>query len=348
MIARLPRASRHGRARCRPRRRRDAARRRHRRARAARAASRRRARASRRLLDHDAGRRSSRGRAPPRRSPPARPRGHRRELQLRGPRRPRSPARPARGGRGTASARGARDSRGASVATCAPCRGRDPRVAEVAELRACRSRAAPGSQRPLSIRAASPELVEQLRHLPGRLPRSSRGSGRPRSSSSPAAGQRPREAVDRRERRAQVVARERDEREKRRRQPSRYRSTRCTDRGSGSRRSAGLAPEVRLGLTRAGVTGVQKAIRIRHGDARRCSSAEISCTVDLDPAQKGVHMSRFPELFGEAIDEVVIGEAFLVETLAEHIARAHRRAAARAASRGAHRGALPAASGRLR
>jgi GTP cyclohydrolase IV len=34
-----------------------------------------------------------------------------------------------------------------------------------------------------------------------------------------------------------------------------------------------------------------------------------------------VHMSRFPELFGEAIDEVVIGEAFLVETLAEHIAR---------------------------
>jgi len=32
-------------------------------------------------------------------------------------------------------------------------------------------------------------------------------------------------------------------------------------------------------------------------------------------------MSRFPELFGEAIDQVVIGEAFLVETLAEHIAR---------------------------
>ena len=31
-------------------------------------------------------------------------------------------------------------------------------------------------------------------------------------------------------------------------------------------------------------------------------------------------MSRFPELFEEAIDEVVIGEAFLVEVLAEHIA----------------------------
>jgi GTP cyclohydrolase I/GTP cyclohydrolase-4 len=81
------------------------------------------------------------------------------------------------------------------------------------------------------------------------------------------------------------------------------------------------APDVSLALTRAGVTGVQKAIRIRHEGHEKTFAAEISCTVDLDPAQKGVHMSRFPELFGEAIDEVVIGEAFLVETLAEHIAR---------------------------
>jgi GTP cyclohydrolase-4 len=80
------------------------------------------------------------------------------------------------------------------------------------------------------------------------------------------------------------------------------------------------SPEVRIGLTRAGVTGVQKAIRIRHEGREKTFAAEISCTVDLDPAQKGVHMSRFPEIFGEAIDEVVIGEAFLVETLAEHIA----------------------------
>ncbi len=80
-------------------------------------------------------------------------------------------------------------------------------------------------------------------------------------------------------------------------------------------------PEVQLALTRAGVTGVAKAIRIRHEGREKTFAARISCTVDLDPRQKGVHMSRFPELFGEAIDEVVIGEAFLVETLAEHIAR---------------------------
>jgi GTP cyclohydrolase I/GTP cyclohydrolase-4 len=79
-------------------------------------------------------------------------------------------------------------------------------------------------------------------------------------------------------------------------------------------------PDVRIGLTRAGVTGVQKAIRIRHDGHEKTFAAQISCTVDLDPAQKGVHMSRFPESFGEAVDEVVIGEAFLVETLAEHIA----------------------------
>src|SRR5512133_1878783 len=80
-------------------------------------------------------------------------------------------------------------------------------------------------------------------------------------------------------------------------------------------------PEVRLGLSRAGVQGVAKAIRLRWGGAEKLISAEIDCFVDLDPRQKGVHMSRFPELFGEAIDEVVIGEAFLVEELAEHIAQ---------------------------
>src|SRR5213593_3300208 len=80
-------------------------------------------------------------------------------------------------------------------------------------------------------------------------------------------------------------------------------------------------PEVRIGLSRAGVRGVSKAIRLRWGDAEKLISAEIDCTVDLDRAQKGVHMSRFPELFEEAIEEVVIGEAFLVEELADHIAR---------------------------
>jgi len=60
---------------------------------------------------------------------------------------------------------------------------------------------------------------------------------------------------------------------------------------------------------------------MQHGGSDALVSAEIDCFVDLDPAQKGVHMSRFPELFEEAIDELVIGEMLLVERLAEHIAR---------------------------
>src|ERR687886_337672 len=75
-------------------------------------------------------------------------------------------------------------------------------------------------------------------------------------------------------------------------------------------------PEVPLALSRAGVQGVQKAIRLRHAGEEKLISAEIDCTVDLARSQKGVHMSRFPGLFEEAI-----GEAFLVEELAEHIAR---------------------------
>jgi GTP cyclohydrolase I/GTP cyclohydrolase-4 len=77
---------------------------------------------------------------------------------------------------------------------------------------------------------------------------------------------------------------------------------------------------VQLGLSRAGVMGASKAIRISYGDVEKQIAADIECTVDLDPSQKGVHMSRFPELFEEAIEEVVIGEAFLIEVLAEHIA----------------------------
>jgi len=77
---------------------------------------------------------------------------------------------------------------------------------------------------------------------------------------------------------------------------------------------------VRIGLSRAGVSGVRKAIRIRYGETEKLIAAAIDCTVDLDPSQKGVHMSRFPELFEEAIEEVVIEEALLIEQLAAHIA----------------------------
>ena len=92
------------------------------------------------------------------------------------------------------------------------------------------------------------------------------------------------------------------------------------------------APPVELALSRAGVSGVQKAIRIRRGEQEILMAAEIDCTVDLAGGQKGVHMSRFPELFDEAIDEAVLGEGLLVEVLADRIAAqiVERQAALRA------------------
>ena len=79
-------------------------------------------------------------------------------------------------------------------------------------------------------------------------------------------------------------------------------------------------PATHVSLSRVGVTGVEKVIRIRSNGTEQLFYAELECFVDLDPEQKGAHMSRFEEVVGEAIDEVVLGEAFKAETLAEHIA----------------------------
>jgi GTP cyclohydrolase IV len=80
-------------------------------------------------------------------------------------------------------------------------------------------------------------------------------------------------------------------------------------------------PSTQVSLSRVGVTGVEKVIRIRSNGAEQLFYAELECFVDLGPQQKGAHMSRFEEIVNEAIDEVVLGEAaFKAETLASHIA----------------------------
>jgi GTP cyclohydrolase IV len=76
-------------------------------------------------------------------------------------------------------------------------------------------------------------------------------------------------------------------------------------------------PATHVSLSRVGVTGVQKVIRI---GTEQLFHAELECFVDLNPVQKGAHMSRFEETVEEAIEEVVLGEAFNAETLAAHIA----------------------------
>ena len=80
-------------------------------------------------------------------------------------------------------------------------------------------------------------------------------------------------------------------------------------------------PALQLSLSRVGVTGVEKVIRVRQNGVEQLFSAELECFVDLGPRQKGAHMSRFEEVVNDAIGEVILGEsAFRAETLAQHIA----------------------------
>ncbi len=88
-------------------------------------------------------------------------------------------------------------------------------------------------------------------------------------------------------------------------------------------------PSIAVGLSRVGVTGVEKVVRIRE----ELFFARLECFVDLGGEQKGAHMSRFEEVINEAIGEVVLsGSAFQAETLARRIAERvrERQGAARA------------------
>jgi GTP cyclohydrolase I/GTP cyclohydrolase-4 len=80
-------------------------------------------------------------------------------------------------------------------------------------------------------------------------------------------------------------------------------------------------PATQISLSRVGVTGVEKVIRVKADGTENLYHANFECFVDLEPRQAGVHMSRFEEVVGEAIDEVVLGEAFRAEVLAAHIAQ---------------------------
>jgi GTP cyclohydrolase IV len=89
------------------------------------------------------------------------------------------------------------------------------------------------------------------------------------------------------------------------------------------------SPAIGVGLSRVGVTGVEKVVRIRE----ELFFARLECFVDLGSEQKGAHMSRFEEVVNEAIGEVVLsGSAFRAEALARRIAEQvrERQGAARA------------------
>jgi GTP cyclohydrolase-4 len=83
------------------------------------------------------------------------------------------------------------------------------------------------------------------------------------------------------------------------------------------------APAVPVSLSRVGVTGVEKVIRIGGPGARhpQLYAARLDCYIDLGPDQKGAHMSRFEEVVNDAIGQVILGEVgFRAEQLAQHVA----------------------------
>jgi len=81
------------------------------------------------------------------------------------------------------------------------------------------------------------------------------------------------------------------------------------------------APALAIGLSRVGVTGVEKVIRIRLDGTEQLFWARLECFVDLGADQKGAHMSRFEEVVNEVVGEVVLREStFRAEDLAQRVA----------------------------
>jgi len=93
-------------------------------------------------------------------------------------------------------------------------------------------------------------------------------------------------------------------------------------------------PQTEVSLTRVGVTGVEKVIRVDGGapEEGQMFFAQMECFVDLNPQQAGVHMSRFEEIVNGAIDEVVLSESLKAEALAADIAGLRARAESLAAA----------------
>jgi GTP cyclohydrolase I/GTP cyclohydrolase-4 len=80
-------------------------------------------------------------------------------------------------------------------------------------------------------------------------------------------------------------------------------------------------PTLPISLSRVGVTGVEKVVRIKMAEGDQLFMAKMECYVDLGPEQKGAHMSRFEETVNDVISEVVFGDSqFRIERVAERIA----------------------------
>jgi GTP cyclohydrolase-4 len=79
-------------------------------------------------------------------------------------------------------------------------------------------------------------------------------------------------------------------------------------------------PAVPVSLSRVGVSGIQRIIRITTGGRDNLFYANIDLFADLPPQQTGVHMSRFTDTVDEVVGEVTGERVPNIESLAERLA----------------------------
>jgi GTP cyclohydrolase I/GTP cyclohydrolase-4 len=79
-------------------------------------------------------------------------------------------------------------------------------------------------------------------------------------------------------------------------------------------------PSAALALSRVGVTGMERVLRIGAGAGDELFAVALECYVDLGAEQRGAHMSRFEETVNEAIDAAVRRGSFSAPALAAEVA----------------------------
>ncbi len=83
------------------------------------------------------------------------------------------------------------------------------------------------------------------------------------------------------------------------------------------------APDVRLSLSRVGVSGVRRIVHLQVHGKERVFNGEFTMVADLAPHKAGVHMSRFSEILEEAALDVLAREQHpaRIERIVEAIAK---------------------------
>jgi len=74
-------------------------------------------------------------------------------------------------------------------------------------------------------------------------------------------------------------------------------------------------PDVTVGLSQVGVTGVEKLVELEGDDRPYVLTAEFSVYVDLPSRRKGIDMSRNMEVIDEVLEDAVEGETDRVEAI---------------------------------